>query len=100
MSSDSETDAPGPFGARRLDSAAVLRSLGLRDQIHPDDAWAFAYPDRESCEASAKRDREIYGNDVLGPYETEAGFVSVVDIRPQLLKQVGRVTDPSLPDRI
>jgi len=71
-------------GVRRLDSARVLRHLGLRDQIHPLDAFVYAFPDREAYEESAKRDRELYGNDVLGPYETEAGVVGIVDIRPQL----------------
>ena len=76
----------------------MLRAVGLRGEIHPHDAFAFAFPDRESCLASAQRDRDNHGNDVHGPWETEAGFVSVVDIRPQLAAMGGKPTDPSRPD--
>jgi hypothetical protein len=86
---------------RQLDSARVLRYLGLRDQIHPFDVVAFVYPDRACFDASAKRDRELYGNDVLGPWETEAGLVGIVDMRPQMLAGWGMApTDPALPDDI
>jgi hypothetical protein len=85
-------------GVRQLDSARVLRALGLRDQIHPRDAACFAYPSAQVFEESAKRDREIHGNDVLGPFETEGGLVGVVDIRPQLRSHGVPVTDPAGPD--
>lgn len=101
MTRDNGTGAyerpPSP-GARRLDSATVLRCLGLRGQIHPVDALAWQFPDRESFEASAARDREVHGNDVLGPYETDAGVIGITDIRPQLRKQGCPVTSPELPD--
>jgi len=90
---------PSP-GVRQLDSARALRHLGLRDQIHPYDAFVFAFPDREAFEASAKRDREINGHDVLGPYETEAGVVGICDIRPQLRAHGLAAIDPALPDDV
>lgn len=88
---------PDP-GVRQLDSARVLRAVGLRDQIHPQDAVCFTFPDRATFEASAKRDREIHGNDVHGPYETEGGVIGVVDMRPQLRRIGGLPADPAEPD--
>jgi hypothetical protein len=87
-------------GVVRTDTAQALRDHGLRDQIHPDDAVAFIYPSREVFEASAKRDREIHGNDVHGPFETEAGLVGIVDMRPQFRGTGVTATDPGLPDII
>lgn len=76
----------------------MLRALGLRDRIHPADAFAFLYPSREYFEASAKRDRENHGNEVHGPVETEMGIVGVVSIAPQLRARGIDPTDPELPD--
>jgi hypothetical protein len=85
-------------GVQVLDTARVIRHLGLRDRVHPHDAVAFSYPAMDVYEASAKRDREIHGNEVFGPYETEAGIVAVVSLRPQLLRQGHPVADPAEPD--
>lgn len=83
----------------RTDTAAALRLVGLRDTIHPDDAIAFIYPDREYFEASASRGREIHHNLVHGPYETPEGLMAIVDMTPQLREMSGiAVTDPALPD--
>jgi hypothetical protein len=84
--------------AIRTDTAAALRAAGLRDKIHPLDAFAFTYPDRAYFEASAKRDREIHRNDVHGPFETAGGLLGIVDIRPQEREHGWMVTDPALPD--
>lgn len=84
--------------AVRTDTAAALRRAGLRDEIHPLDAVAFIYPDREYFEASAKRDRENHHNDVHGPFETEDGLLGIVDMRPQLRQQGVACTHPRLPD--
>lgn len=92
------TTGNGKFKARRLDSAQVLREHGLRDKIHPVDAFAFEYPDRAYFDESAARDRENNGNDVHGPWETETGAVGIVDIRPQLASAGIAGTDPALPD--
>lgn len=95
---------PRDPGVRQLNSARVLREVGLRDQIHPCDAWCFAYPSRAVFDASAERDRAL-GNTVHGPYDTADGLVGVIDIRPQLRAhmfaagQVGDpATDPARPD--
>jgi hypothetical protein len=77
---------------------AVLREHGLRDQIHPRTAVAVTYPDREYFEESARRDRENHGNDVHGPWETEAGLVAIVDMRPQHRAKGWPITPPAMPD--
>lgn len=82
----------------RADTAAALRLAGKRGEIHPVDAIAFIYPDAAYFEASAKRDREIHGNEVSGPFETAEGLTGVVSMVPQLRANGWRVTDPSLPD--
>jgi hypothetical protein len=84
--------------AVRTDTAAALRRAGLRGEIHPLDAVAFIYPDREYFEASAKRDREEHHNDVHGPFETEDGLLGIVDIRPQFREMGYAITSPALPD--
>lgn len=84
--------------AERTDTAAALRLAGLRGQIHPVDAVAFIYPGRAYFEASAGRDRELHHNDVHGPYETPAGLLGIVDIRPQLREQGLVPADPARPD--
>lgn len=88
---------PKTPGVRQLDTARVLDWLGLRGELHPFDAVAFSYPSREVFEEIVRRDRDL-GNDVLGPYETEAGIVGVVDMRPQMQANGAPATDPSLPD--
>jgi hypothetical protein len=82
----------------RTDTAAALRLAGKRDEIHPDDAFALIYPDRAYFEASAKRDREIHHNDVIGPLETPDGLIGIVDMRWQMREMGCPPTDPSLPD--
>ena len=84
--------------ATRLDSAQVLRAHGLRDQIHPQDAFAFTHPDPLYAGHSVIRDQGIHGNDVFGPWKTEMGMVWVVDIRPQLRKRHIPETPPTLAD--
>jgi hypothetical protein len=84
--------------AQRTDTAAALRTAGLREEIHPIDAVAFIYPGRAYFDRSAARDREIHGNDVHGPFETEAGLLGIVDMRPQLREHGILVTDPTMPD--
>lgn len=84
--------------SRRLDTAAVLRAFGLRDALHPVDVVAYAEPGREAAERSARRNRDLYGNIVHGPRETEAGWVTLTDITPQLRAIGGTATDPALPD--
>ena len=76
----------------------ILRYAGLRDQLHPRDAVACTYPDRAYFEESARRDREIWGNRIHGPWETEAGLIAIVDITPQLREGKMEITDPALPD--
>jgi hypothetical protein len=82
----------------RTDTAAALRLAGRRDEIHPADAMAFTYPDREYFEASAKRDRENNGNEVIGPFETDEGLIGIVSMQPQMRARGWEVTDPALPD--
>lgn len=84
-------------GVRQLDKRRILREVGLRDQIHPCDAFVFGYPSRAVFDESAARDRAL-GNDVHGPYETRHGLVGVIDVRPQLRANNLPVTDPALPD--
>lgn len=84
--------------SRRLDTAAVLRAFGLRDTLHPVDALAFGHPDLVSAQRSARRNRDLYGVIVHGPRETEAGWVMVTDLTPQIRAIGGEPTDPALPD--
>lgn len=85
--------------AVRVDTARVLREhLDLRAVLHPYDAVAFCYPDRDYFERSAARDREVHGNDVHGPWEADGGLIAVVDMRPQLRRLGKEPTDPVLPD--
>lgn len=89
---------PAGFRAQRTDTATALRTAGLRGEIHPLDAVAFIYPDRDYFEASAKRDREMHRNDVHGPYETPDGLLGIVDIRRQVRESGLLATDPAMPD--
>jgi hypothetical protein len=82
----------------RVDTAAALRLAGRRGDIHPHDAIAFIYPDRAYFEESAGRDREIHGNEVIGPMMTECGLIAVVSIVPQMRREGYPATDPALPD--
>jgi hypothetical protein len=84
--------------AQRADTPAGLRLAGLREVIHPDDAVAFLYPDRRFFEESAAADRAL-GNQVYGPWPTEAGLLGIVDVRPQLSLASCPLTNPALPDR-
>jgi hypothetical protein len=88
----------GTRPGKRLNSARVLAALGLRKTIHPRDAYVYAHPTALAFEAYAKANREVHGLDVLGPFETEAGFVEIVDLRSALRRLGAEPTDPALPD--
>jgi hypothetical protein len=78
----------------RVDSGDALRRLGLRDSIHPHDAFAFLYPSQEAADAFAAANLEHYGHPDLGSYATDEGVIGVTDLRHALPK----VTDPTLAD--
>jgi hypothetical protein len=84
----------------RINTAGMLRVLGLRGEIHPRDAFACRYPSMEAASAFARSNRERNGLAVHGPFETEVGPIALVDLRPALLRIGGKLTDPALPDEL
>jgi hypothetical protein len=81
-----------------LNTAATLRALGLRDKFHPRDVAAIRYTSVEAANAFAKANREAHDLDVLGPFETPAGPVNILDFRRNYTAGGKPVTDPLLPD--
>jgi hypothetical protein len=76
------------------DTAGALRRLGLRDTVHPLDAYAFRYQSQEAADAFAVSNREHHGHPDLGSYVAHGGVIGVIDLRHSL----EHVTDPALPD--
>lgn len=78
------------------DVAGALRRLGLREAVHPLDAYAFRYDSQEAADAFAVSNLEHHGHPDLGSYlADDGGVVGVLDLRPALAPHV---TDPALPD--
>lgn len=82
----------------KLNTASTLRSLGLREKFHPRDVVAVRYVSVEAANAFAKANRERHNLDVIGPFETPAGPVNLIDFRRTFTATGFPVTDPSLPD--
>ena len=83
---------------RSLNAAGVLRAAGMRNELHPHDCVVYAYPTKEAFGDFAEANRFYHGNTTYGPYETEVGWVGIVDFRRQLAATSHGVTDPLLPD--
>lgn len=86
-----------------LSRAAVeylVRHLGLRDELHPDDAFGYIYATRAEYDDAAAGNYVAYGNRVHGPIEVGDRLVQIVDLTPQLRATGARPTDPRMPDRI
>jgi hypothetical protein len=82
-----------------VDTAAALRLIGKREEVHPRDAHAFRYQSVEAAEAYASANLEHWGHPTLGAHVGEDGsVVGVLDFRPQLASLDREPTDPSLPD--
>jgi hypothetical protein len=86
-------------------AAAVLRALGLRDRIHPRDAYAFTYRDQAAAGAWQHATWTRHATPALGTCVTEGGgVIGVYDLRgPQAAaaRDAGgswQFTDPALPD--
>jgi hypothetical protein len=78
------------------DTAVALRLIGKRDEIHPDDAYAFLYQSRESAEAFAESNRRHGDAIPLGIMPLGDQWLGVIDLRPQLLPR--QTHDPAAPD--
>jgi hypothetical protein len=84
---------------RPFDTAYALRLLGQRAQVHPRDAYAFAYRDQAAADAWQAATRTHHGIPSLGTAPSDAGVIGVYDLRPALAGEFGApVTDPGLPD--
>lgn len=69
---------------RRFDSKWALRILD-RDDLHPGDVHAVAWPTRNAALLSARANREAWGIPTLGVVNVEPlGWVVVMDLRPAL----------------
>jgi hypothetical protein len=87
-------DGPAPT----FPSGDALRILGLREQIHPDDVYAWLYTTSEDAKALLAANKAHYGHPGW-VVPVEGGFVQVVDFRPALAESDCPLTDPALPDR-
>lgn len=87
------------------DTAAALRLLGLRRQVHPDDAVAFIYRDWAASAAFDAADVGYHGVPRLGTVAVDGGVLGVLDLRPALAADAAAAgrswepTDPARPDR-
>lgn len=81
--------------SRHVDTAAALRLLGVRDRVHPMDAYAYAYRDQAAADAWQASTAEHHGIQSLGTVVGGDEVIGVYDLRhaPGITP-----TDPSLPD--
>lgn len=77
----------------------LVREAGLRDHLHPDDAFASVHVNQAEYDAAARRNLDL-GNAVHGPVRLGLLLVQIVDVTPALRAIGSPVTDPGLPDRI
>lgn len=83
-----------------VDTPAALRLLGKRGEVHPRDAYAYAYRDQAAADAFQQATLDHHGVPSLGTATDRAGrLVGVYDLRPALAGNFGvPPTDPRLPD--
>jgi hypothetical protein len=86
-----------------VDTAAALRLLGLRGQVHPRDAYAFTYRDQAAADAWQAATLDHHGVPSLGTAAVDGAVVGVYDLRPALARLAGLppaavATPPGLPD--
>jgi hypothetical protein len=81
--------------SRHVDTAAALRLLGLRDQVHPLDGYAYAYRDQAAADAWQESTFEHHGIPSLGTSVGGDEVIGVYDLRacPGI-----KPADPSMPD--
>lgn len=78
------------------DTAAALRLIGKRDQVHPRDAMAYTYRDQAAADAYAASNAEHNDIPSLGTAAIDGAVVGVLDLRPLLTAT--EATDPRRPD--
>ena len=83
---------------RRFDEGLALRMLGVRDEVHPCDAFAHVHRTRESAQRYVDVNAEKYDHPSFGPLETDGGWIEVVNFRPAIEAYGSPPTDPVLPD--
>jgi hypothetical protein len=83
-----------------VDTAAALRHAGLRESVHPRDAYAFAYRDAAAAQAWQQSTLDHHGVGHFGTYATGRGpeVIGIYDLRPALAELGAPPTDPGLPD--
>src|SRR6266567_9504616 len=65
---------------RHVDTAVALRRAGLREHVHPRDAYAFAYRDADAAHAWQQATLDHHGVGHFGTYATGEGPEVVIGI--------------------
>jgi hypothetical protein len=84
-------------GGESMDRDAALRILGLRDEVHPDDVYAYVITDPAIVALSRAVNREHYGHPSWTATVEGAGTLVVLDFRPVLAESGIDPTDPGKP---
>lgn len=92
------TGQPEPISRAAVEY--LVRQLGLRGGLHPDDVFGYVHATRASYDRSAALNRGTHGNRIHGPVRIGDLFVQLVDVTPRLVATGARPTDPQLPDRV
>ena len=77
----------------KAEAASALSALGLLGEVDPDGVIAFTYPSQEAADAYAAANLEHWGHPTLGTYETTAGVIGVLDLRPAIHERDGSRND-------
>lgn len=85
---------------RHMDTAVALRFAGIREHVHPRDAYAFAYRDAQAAHAWQQSTLDHHGVGHFGTYATGTGpeVVGIYDLRSAMAQLGAEPTDPGLPD--
>ncbi len=75
----------------------AVRIMGMREQIHPADAYATLLPTISDAEVWRAANEAHYGHPGW-VVPIEGGAVQVIDLRPMLAESGVEPTDPALPD--
>lgn len=62
----------------------ILRALGLRGKIHPNDVVGFKYRDANAFAAYSESNNVHRGFRSYGPIITSEGAFGVIDVRPSV----------------